>query len=87
MTTRAADSVHARVFDGELVILDLAQGEYFALDALGTCLWEGLTEGRTIGELASLVAKDYDVTEDVVLRDFTALRDELIRRGLLVEES
>ena len=81
---RCADSVHARLFDEELVILDLAKGEYFALDDVGTRLWSGLLAGRTIEEIAQEVIAEYDVPLDRALSDLTGLGDELLAKGLMV---
>ena len=83
---RPADAVHTRVFDGELVILDLRRGEYFALDTIGTRLWCGLEAGRSLHELAGEISGEYDVTADEVCADLVHLENELIARGLLVTD-
>jgi hypothetical protein len=85
-TVRCAPAVHARLFDDELVILDLVQGEYFALDSVGARLWSGLEEGRLIGQIAREVAAEYDVAYDQALADLVALGDALVARGLMVAD-
>ena len=81
---RCADAVHARQFDEELVILDLARGEYFALDQIGARLWSGLEAGRPVAQIAREVAAEYDVSFDQALADLVALGDDLVARGLMV---
>ena len=81
---RSADAVHSRLFDNELVILDLAKGEDFALDEVGARLWSGLEAGRTVEQIAREIALDYDVAPDRALADLTALSDDLVQRGLMV---
>jgi hypothetical protein len=83
---RPADSVHTRTFDGELVILDLAHGEYFALDPIGSRLWVALEEGKSIEQVAAEVVQEYDVSPETAAADLAALLDDLVRRGLLVAE-
>ncbi len=83
---RVAESVHTRTFDGELVILDLAHGEYFALDPIGSRLWVALEQGKTIEQVAAEVVQEYDVSPETAATDLTALLDDLVRRGLLVTE-
>jgi hypothetical protein len=83
---RRAESVHTRVFDGELVVLDLDRGEYFALDAIGTELWTGLESGKTLEDIAHAIVRDYDVAFDTARADLTALCEELVGRRLLVHE-
>jgi hypothetical protein len=78
--------VHARLFDEELVILDLAKGEYFSLDHVGARLWSGLEGGRTIGQIAQDVAAEYDVEYDRAVADLVALGDDLVAKGLMVPD-
>jgi hypothetical protein len=81
---RCADAVHSRLFDEEFVILDMAQGAYFALDKVGSRLWTGLEEGRTVEEVAAEIAAAYDVAFDRALADLQSLRDDLVASGLMV---
>jgi hypothetical protein len=83
---RCADAVHARLFDGELIVLDLAKGEYFALDQIGARFWTGLEEGRTVHQIAQEVVAEYDVSEVDALADLLTLGDELVARGLMVRD-
>lgn len=81
---RCADAVHARLFDEELVILDLAKGEYFSLDQLGARLWSGLEAGRDVKQIAQEIVAEYDVTLDRALADLVALGDEIVAKGLMI---
>ena len=83
---RPADSVHARIFAGELVILDMERGEYFAMDEIGATLWAGVQAGKTLEQIAEDVVAHYDVPLPQALTDLAALRNELLERGLLVQE-
>jgi hypothetical protein len=83
---RVAPSAHTRVFDGELVILDMAGGEYLALDAIGLRLWNALESGREIEQVAQEIAAEYDVTLEQARGDLEALAAELVSRGLLIPE-
>jgi hypothetical protein len=79
-----ADTVHARQFDDEMILLDLGAGEYFSLDAVGSLAWGGFAGGRSPQEIASEVVGQFDVDFDRALRDVIDLANELISRGLLV---
>ena len=83
---RSADAVYSRLYDKELVILDLAKGEYFALGDIGARLWSGLQAGRTIEQVAQDVVEDFDVASDRALADLFALAEDLVARGLLVAD-
>ena len=80
---RMGDAVFAREFDGELVILDLAGGEYYGLNEVGARIWARLVEGDTPEDVATLLAREYRVERDVALHDVLHLVRELESRKLL----
>ena len=79
---RICDGVTAREFDGEWIVLDLNGGNYFGLNELGGIIWQHICAGRSLGDIAALVAPDYQVSSEVVLQDVLKLVDELVERGL-----
>jgi len=81
---RVSDAVHTRLFDEELVILDLTKGEYFALDPIGARLWTGLETGKTIEQIVEEIVSEYDVGPENVMADLLSLGDEFVRQGLMV---
>ncbi|MGA2449829.1 MAG: PqqD family protein [Polyangiaceae bacterium] len=81
---RPAEGVFVRLFDDELLIVDLSRGEYFSLDDVGARLWGGLEKGQSIEQVAKDVMAEYDVAFDVALADLRSLSADLIERGLLV---
>ena len=83
---RPAPSVHTRLFDGELVILDMARGEYLSLDAIGSRLWAGLEAGKSIEDVAAEVVAEYEVSVEQATADLEALTEELLELGLVVVE-
>jgi hypothetical protein len=84
-TTRVKSAHHVfdREFEGELVLLDLAKGDYYGLDPLGAALWRGVTRGRSIAELAPELVREWDVDPMTLTRDLVALLSDLVARGLL----
>lgn len=82
----ASRHVHYREFDGELVMLDLDRGQYFAIDGTGVRMWHDLAAGRSLAEIAHDLAREYDVAESIVAADCLRLASDLIRRGLLVRK-
>lgn len=75
--------VYARDFDGELVLLDLAKGSYYGLDALGARVWNALMVGRTVADIVAEVAPEYEVERDVLERDLVDLVRDLAEKGLV----
>jgi hypothetical protein len=77
------ESVHARRFDRELVVLDLAQGEYFALDEVGARVWEGLATGGTVDGLCDTMLSTYEVEREKLRQDIVAFAEALVSSGLM----
>jgi hypothetical protein len=75
--------VHARSFDGELVVLDLQGGDYYALDAVGTRIWEGYARGENAAEIGRQLTELYAVDYTRAVSDCVALANELVGRNLL----
>jgi hypothetical protein len=76
-------NVTARQFDDELVILDLAGGNYFALNEVGARMWHALARGSTPEEIVESLATEYEVERDSLLSDCLRLVEELVRRQLI----
>lgn len=81
-----APSVFSREFDGELVLLDLARGEYFGLDEIGALLWAAVVDGRDVSTVAEQVTREFAVDAATAAADLEALVDVLVERGLLLRD-
>ncbi len=75
--------VMARQVGDETVILDLASGNYFGLDAVGARIWQLISEGCMPSAIHERLLAEYDVAPDDLDRDIDRLLTELISQGLL----
>lgn len=78
-----APNVYARAFGSELVLLDFARGDYYALDAVGALIWASLARGTPIATAAAAVAARYRIADADAVRDTVALVADLERCGLV----
>jgi len=78
------DAIASPVGD-ETVILELKNGAYFGLDAIGTRVWELLKEGRTTASICEQMVAEYDVAPDVLEADVRRLLAELEANAIVVE--
>lgn len=69
--------------DGDLVMMGLDQGEYYALRGVAASLWSHLDEPRTVEDLSALVAREFDVTPERCRDDVAAFLDDLLERRLV----
>lgn len=67
----------------ESVILNLDNGIYYGLNAVGSQAWELLKHGITYGGLLEALVARYDASEATVDRDLRALLAQLHEQGLV----
>jgi coenzyme PQQ synthesis protein D (PqqD) len=84
---RLSPDVVFRDLEGEAVILDLASGRYFGLNAIGTRIWTLLDAGTPTEQIVRTVAEEYDADTRQIDRDVKALIADLTTRGLIVESA
>ena len=83
---RIRTDVVFRELEGEMVLLNLATGVYFGLDAIGTRIW-GLIDGqRSAADIVATLIAEYDIDTETcgadVGRFLETLRDnELVERA------
>jgi len=77
------DHVMARQVGDETVILDLASGTYFGLDAVGARIWQLAEEGHSVSQIVGTLLREYDATEPQLRQDVQSLLDDLVSRGLV----
>jgi hypothetical protein len=70
--------------DGELVILDLQSSMYLTTNGSGAFLAKLLTEERTEQELATALAAEFEIADDVAAADTAAFIEQLAEKKLLI---
>jgi hypothetical protein len=79
----AEDAVF-RELDGQSVLLNLATGMYFGLDAVGTHVWQLAEADGSLREVCRRMIVEYEAEAAAIERDLLALADALIVKGLWV---
>jgi hypothetical protein len=75
--------VQARKVGEEMVMLDLASGTYFGLDAVGMRLWQLLQEGKSLRQICDVMIEEFDVSREVLEQDVLALARDLVDKKLV----
>jgi len=68
---------------GEAVILNLKNGVYYGLDAIGAQIWELLQEPRVVSDIREALLEEYDVAPERCERELLALLFELAAEELI----
>ena len=78
---RSDEVLHQEV-GGEAVLLDLASETYFALDPVGTRIWE-LLDGRPLDAVLQVLCEEYDAAPARIEADLLQLAASLVNAGLV----
>lgn len=80
-------SAFAAELNSGCVVLNFDTGIYYALDGVGTRIWEMVRNGLSIEEMVSSLVENYDVTEPRASADLVELLSQLEREGLVCVEA
>lgn len=68
---------------GETVILNLASGVYYGLNAVGAQIWSLVQEPRSVNEVLATLMVEYEVEPERGERDLLELLQGLATHGLI----
>ena len=80
---RGSDHVETRVGD-QTMMMSIAQGKYYALQATAQRIWELIEQPRSVGEITERLVAEYDIERERCAAEVRGFVDELIRNGLAV---
>ncbi len=76
--------VACEIVDSEAVIINLSNGIYYTMDAVGAEVWRMIEEGRTLQGIADALASGYSVSADDALADLEQIAQELLQEELVI---
>ena len=85
LTLRDAD-LDWREVEGELIVLDLRDSRYLAINRTGRALWGALVEGATRAQLIDRLVDAFEVDRSRAAADVDGFTAELESRGLLLRK-
>lgn len=84
---RRAEHVVTTQMDETLLMLNIPQSLYHSLNAIGARIWELIGEPITEPELIDTLMKEFNVSQEVCVRDVREFLRLLRERKLIVEEA
>jgi hypothetical protein len=68
---------------GEVVILNLQDGVYYGLNAVGARIWGLLEQPRSVEEIHAVLLEEYDIDAAVCEKQVAAVLNDLAAHGLV----
>jgi hypothetical protein len=78
------DKIIAREIQGETVLLNKENGDYFSLNTVGTEIFNCIHKGMEIETIVSFLLARYDVEYNKLKNDVTSLVSELKRKKIIL---
>ncbi len=72
-----------RKLDNELVVLNLEEGSYFTMNAVGSTIWEALCDGQNAEHAANCVVRDFKIDVETARLHTTEYIRLLLEQDLL----
>lgn len=79
------ENIIAKELQGDTVLLNMKNGDYFTLNNMGTEIYNHLCNGTEVDEIADLLFDKYDVEYEKLKEDIFSLIDELKKKDILFE--
>ena len=83
-TVHLPDYVSSTIVEEDAILLNTHTNKYFALDEVGTGLWNLLSEGKLLRECHRVLLQEYEVDHAQLEKDILELLEQL-RNHKLVE--
>lgn len=77
------EDVVSKELSGEMVLLNLATGEYFGLNEVGARMWSLLMKHGSPEPVLEALQAEFDVAPEVLRNDLMKLIADLSARGLV----
>jgi hypothetical protein len=74
-------------FSDEVVLVNLASGNYFSIDAVGADIWAGIQRQEAAGAIAARLAREYEGDPALIRQAVMHFIGELLSEDLIVEET
>jgi hypothetical protein len=82
----ASANVHSKVFDDEVVVLEMKSGTYFSLRGAGVDIWQLVERNATAARIHDALEQRYDAPRAEIAEAVTALLNDLVEGRLIVAD-
>lgn len=83
LTVALSPEVLFQEVEGEAVLLDLASGQYFGLNPVGTEFWRAAQDTCGVEAIVERLAAGFEVGREELEADLAEFLDDLVDAGLL----
>lgn len=64
---RRIENIDATDLNGEKVMMNLEKGQYFALNEVGSRIWDVIDKPTSVGEITNVLLSEYEIDADTCI--------------------
>ena len=83
MFPKASEDVVWKKNNEKIVLFDARSGKLFELSETASCIWELCDGKNTEDDIVSILAKEFNKSEDDIREDVTEFMEEMYKRDFL----
>ena len=84
VSVRQNENVAWRKIEGEAFLIDPEDSRLYRLNSVATRIWELCEEETSVGAIANVLCREFDVDSGTALRDAQRMADAFLEKHLLV---
>ncbi|MFZ2487107.1 MAG: PqqD family protein [Anaerolineae bacterium] len=84
LLAKNTNTVIDRLVEDQFLLINLATGDYYSLDSVGSLIWQHIDGQHTVEDLVDSVWQEYEADRTQVVDDVLRLAEQLTDEGLLV---
>ncbi|MCF8331783.1 MAG: lasso peptide biosynthesis PqqD family chaperone [Bacteroidales bacterium] len=78
-----SDNSIESTIDGDIVLMNLDNNEYYSMDDIGSAIWQMLNEPKSIERIINELLKQYKVDREVCAKDTMKFLEQLYDKGII----
>lgn len=78
------ESIPSTDIDGEVGLMNISTGKYYALNLVGSDIWNNLSKPTSFGDLVSSLTAEYEIDKDTCESQVKEFVERLIREGIVL---
>lgn len=80
---RKAD-IPSTVIDGEVGLMNITTGKYFALNSVGSDIWNLLEKPMSLHDLIQALLKEYEIDGETCEKEIRPFAERLVDEGIVI---
>ena len=82
---RRNDQILSQETSGSLVLFNLVDGQYFALNDVGARVWELCDGSRSVSEMVSIICQEFNAPSEIIEADVLEFLNDLAHEKMVAE--